>query len=846
MPRILSFLSLLLFSALIGAFEGDAWDEMMAAAQRELQAGQPMAAYRLAGKAAEQGEYEGTDRWISSLVLLSAAAFEAGRWREAEVALIKAIDVIDRVPGSVRLEKAILHNNLGALLDQGGDLPAAERHYRSALAIQERLASVPDADRFSLLTNLGGLLGRRGKDEAAAQLYQEAGRYSERVTTRERVIFHNNAGSLQLRLGAAEAAKRELQAASAEAASAGLPDLLLAAIQHNLGVLAVEQRQYSQAQGLLEAALAIRKQRLGPDHPDYAKTLAALALVEQGLGAPAKALVAARAASRALGDALLSHGMGGGAGASQTRREWREALATHLRLLAGAGLPAAEAAGEAFEIMQMARLGETARVFASAQLADGGVLAGRLQEIGRLRERFEQAERALIQVLERDGGRGTADELAQRNELLRLREALVKADAELAVSHPKYHELVSGKRARLRELQSILKPDEAMLYYLTAREESFVLAVTASEATFVMVPLSQQQLNAGVQAVRRSVDPGLGSEDRFAGAESHALFKALVAPVLPQVSGRAHWFLVPDGALESLPFALLLGSPPPPKPDWKAMDWLIRRHALVTLPNPAALMLARAGAVPVQAPQAYLGIADPVLGEGSAATRRVRSVSALRGGELWAEVRGRRLANPAQLKKLSPLPDTADEARLLAQALGGGDILLGPAANEGRVKATDLSRYRHLLFATHGVMASDLVEFGEPALVMTPPDSPSETDDGLLAASEIARLKLNADWVLLSACNTAATDGEPGAEGFSGLAKAFFHAGARNLLVSHWSVVSESTVLLSTGVFSRLAGTPGLSKARALQQSTVAMIEGDPAFRHPMFWAPFVLVGEGR
>ncbi len=143
-------------------------------------------------------------------------------------------------------------------------------------------------------------------------------------------------------------------------------------------------------------------------------------------------------------------------------------------------------------------------------------------------------------------------------------------------------------------------------------------------------------------------------------------------------------------------------------------------------------------------------------------------------------------------------------------------------------------------------MASDFVELGEPGLILTPPAKASELNDGLLTASEIAQLKLNADLVVLSACNTAAADGTPGAEGLSGLTKSFFHAGARNLLVSHWSVVSESTVKLTTGLFEQLKRQPQLGKSRALQASMRALLDSGPAFSHPMYWAPFVLVGDGR
>jgi len=124
--------------------------------------------------------------------------------------------------------------------------------------------------------------------------------------------------------------------------------------------------------------------------------------------------------------------------------------------------------------------------------------------------------------------------------------------------------------------------------------------------------------------------------------------------------------------------------------------------------------------------------------------------------------------------------------------------------------------------------------------VLTPPDTPSEADDGLLTASEIATLRLNADWVVLSACNTAAGSRE-GAEALSGLARAFFYAGARALLVSHWSVFSSAAAALTTKTFAALAASPGLGRAQALRQAMLELIDQGEA---PGYWAPFVVVGE--
>ena len=125
--------------------------------------------------------------------------------------------------------------------------------------------------------------------------------------------------------------------------------------------------------------------------------------------------------------------------------------------------------------------------------------------------------------------------------------------------------------------------------------------------------------------------------------------------------------------------------------------------------------------------------------------------------------------------------------------------------------------------------------------MLTPPAVPTEADDGLLTASEIAALKLNADWVVLSACNTAAGGGQ-GAEALSGLARAFFYAGARALLVSHWAVYSQAATELTTTTFATLAANPKIGRAEAFRSAMLALIaKGEP----PSYWAPFVIVGEG-
>jgi CHAT domain-containing protein len=265
----------------------------------------------------------------------------------------------------------------------------------------------------------------------------------------------------------------------------------------------------------------------------------------------------------------------------------------------------------------------------------------------------------------------------------------------------------------------------------------------------------------------------------------------------------------------------------------------------------------------------YIGYGDPVLkGDGTSCRTASgdgagRATIRGRGGRRSASLgdvftkNGDAAAVVEHVRALCPLPDTAHEIRSVAARFRpqATQIRLDRAARETDIKALSkngaLARYRIVQFATHGLLAGDVEIMtkrqGEPALVMTPPDTPQDKDDdGLLTASEVAELKLNADWVVLSACNTASSD-RLGAEALSGLARAFFYAGARAMLVSHWPVYSDAAVRLTTAAFANLDRDAKAGRAEALQRAMVELMDdaSQEDNAHPAVWAPFVVVGEG-
>ena len=151
-----------------------------------------------------------------------------------------------------------------------------------------------------------------------------------------------------------------------------------------------------------------------------------------------------------------------------------------------------------------------------------------------------------------------------------------------------------------------------------------------------------------------------------------------------------------------------------------------------------------------------------------------------------------------------------------------------------------MSNYKFISFATHAVVANQINNIAEPGLILTPPKKSTKDNDGILTVSEIEKLNLKSDIVILSACNTASEDGSPDGEGLSGLASAFFHAGTKSMLVTHWDVETNSAVQLTTGSFGKMKNTKNLSKA--LQQTKLEMMNNDET-SHPFFWAPFILIG---
>jgi hypothetical protein len=310
-------------------------------------------------------------------------------------------------------------------------------------------------------------------------------------------------------------------------------------------------------------------------------------------------------------------------------------------------------------------------------------------------------------------------------------------------------------------------------------------------------------------------------------------------PTLPPFWQRLFGGGLPDGSI------IQVGA-------YRDAAWLVKRHAVTVLPSVANLNALRVSARNDPGTKPMIGFGDPVFARDQTAARagqRTSTVKIAARTRAYSEYWQGASVNRAKLAEaLAPLPDSAEELKAVAAKLGApsSDIHLGRNATEANVKRLPLADYRVVYFATHGLVAGDVEGLGEPSLALTLPSEPSELDDGLLTASEVAQLELNADWVVLSACNTAAGD-KPGAEALSGLARAFFYAGARALLVSHWRIDSKAATRLATSTFDIMSSKQTIGRAEALRRAMLAYLndESDIWNSYPGFWGSFSLIGEG-
>lgn len=493
----------------------------------------------------------------------------------------------------------------------------------------------------------------------------------------------------------------------------------------------------------------------------------------------------------------------------------------------------------------------------------------------------------------------------QPNPLLPVEKELAAVEQLLWQEYPRYMELTQPRPVTVELLQkSLLRPEETLITYALHPDRVLIFLVTAREFRLIQSAVKREEVSDWIAAVRKPEEDAGAALSRLAALDPETLnrlYRVLFEPVRPFVKPGKPLLMIADGPLYTLPMEMLVEryeeadraafaaarqAGGPLLGEYAPLNWLGKQFRFNYLPSLSAFASIRLYRRPATAfDQNLVSFADPVFEKGAYSDNTRNGLSLLArsvraGGEL----------------SIPRLPETADEAREIAAILGGrSEIFLRETAQEHKAKTLDLRHTRFVHFATHGLLGGEFaavqqalgtseqpgpadrrrnlaIQAAAPAGIE--PDDPDEApssprqprgqpalvlslsgdlrgEDGLLTMGEVIEsLNLDAQLVVLSACNTAGEGRDAlNGEGFAGLTRAFMYAGARGLLVSHWSVESQSTRELMAGAFRGLAKGAGSQSALADAQEHIRVGEFSSGGRrisraHPYFWAPFVYVGD--
>ncbi len=821
-----------------------------------------------------------------------------GQYEDAERRYRQSLAIAERIRGPESFELAVTLDNLANLYSEQQRLDQVEPLRRRAFEIFVKVKGPESPNTLTSMQNFASSLAALGRHREAEPLYRRALALADKIygpkhpqTAR---LVDNLAGTVRQQGRLAEAGPLYERAIETFAAVLGPehPDTALALQNH--AILLSEIGDYTRSVAQLQRAIAINERLYGPDHPVLVVALNSLSQAYVDQEKWPEAVEALRRAARIIG---VRRAMTSDKTASGRRGEQRSFGRTYRKLveaLLNADEVDAATLDEAFRTAQLAvgseaslALTQMAVRFSATDPAMGALLRERQDLLG---EADDLDQRLIGAAARPPAQRDVSAEAAMRQRILDIRRRVTEIGARLAQEFPGYTSLADPEPLAVAQVQALLRPNESLVLVLDvpaigrSREHSVTFVVTPDTARWHRIPLAADGIAREVYALRCGLDDTAWASpvcERLLGRKpvegvlpfdlkrSHGLYRALFGDDDEMLRGR-ELLMVLGGASSKLPPQVLVTRVPPedlPEAEaYKTASWLGRRQPITVLPSVASLPALRKLARSSAARKPWIGFGNPVLVGPDGADRRAAAIAScadvarlppIKGNHQTAQLRNlgalfkAGIPNVEVIRRQSPLPETAQELCAVATTLraGADAVHLGARATERVIKDLDrtgeLARYAILHFATHGLVAGNLPNLGEPALMLTPPSAATAEDDGLLTASEVTQLKLDADWVIMSACNTAA-GGAASADALSGLARSFFYAGARSLLVSHWAVESEPTVRLITGAMEAMRHDPSIGRAEALRRSIVAMIDrGSLQDAHPASWAPFVLVGEG-
>jgi len=455
-----------------------------------------------------------------------------------------------------------------------------------------------------------------------------------------------------------------------------------------------------------------------------------------------------------------------------------------------------------------------------------------------------------------------------KDQLSKTEKTLTDLEKEIESKYPRYADLKKPKSLTAEELQGILKPGETVVSYAVGKDKLAAFVIGKKSFKLIEIGTSREELSKLVRRFRRGLEDVSEVKDleKFKPEVAYELYQKIFSPLISELKGVTKLYLSADDILYTLPFEALVDKEINEKvfhearerggvylSEYNTLHYLIDTYTITYLPSASVLRSLRKFEKPGYGKwsKPLIAFADPIFGPEGEKTGETKGVKG-RGLNQETQFTAQLLTRSTGNERLERLKESAQEAEAISKELKGRkeDIYLREKATEENIYRTNLRDARYILFSTHGLLGGDFSGVAEPALALTLIDN-SPGRDGFLTMSEVLGLDLNSELIILSACNTSGKGDKAGSgEGFVGLTRSFMFAGSKSLLVTHWSVESEAAKDLMVETFKNMnkeAKPEALRKAKLTMKSSITQKGNEKiSLSHPFFWAPFVLVGEGK
>ncbi len=810
------------------------YESLMTAGLKANLAGRPdqaETAYRAALALQEKAQGPNSPAAAAAMMSVALQLSNRGRFDDAQGFFTRAdramqtqgAGVLD-ANGSARLT---LYKGLHAL-NQGDTKGAIQRFTESEAAFRSQQPDARDTPQSA-----GGRVGARSVSEALAgsqpyaTLVQKEALLGILESRRNRSVAQRMAGDVSL-------ANATSRSATLFAEAYGLTAPLYSArLYRTGGINAAADDQIAPAVVLLGQSVLAFRQAQPRTRPTAEAHLAQAALLARR-GNIADALVGCRAATTLLQD--TKDGV--------EFEQMQPCLGVYAARAAESGAGSQQLLAEMFAAAQLTRGTVTDQEIrrTAVRMAAGDAGPGISEAI----RKQQDAERMLGDLLrERDAvdpsrsDAGAATKVADLDKSISAaRESLADADGAVQAAAPNYQQLVQ-QPVTPGDVFGALRPGEAFVAITLSNAEGWTFVLRDGRISVARIAGGTPRMAALVKRLRGSIEPGNDNQvPVYDVAAAREIYDATLGGVEAALAGATSLTLAPTGPLLSLPFETLLTGPADSQ-NLGAAPFLVRKFVITHVPAASNFVKLRQAAAST-APRPWVGFGDfrPVT---LAQAARTYQGDGCRG-------------SAATLANLPRLDGTKRELDIASRVFDAapGDQRIGQAFTVAEIKALNseqrLKDYRIIHFAAHALLPSEINCQDEPTIVTSAPAGAADAKGALLSTADIERLKLDADAVILSACNSGGPGGTTAGESLAGLARSFFYAGARALLVTHWSVQDAEATYLVAVTLNTLKKQPKDGLASALQTAQLTYLARDDlaaVFKHPFYWAPFALVGEG-